>query len=94
MTSKFKLSNNNTLSKSLVLTSSSALQLASSMSALVWSCFDGAARSSSLLGVGFGAVSGLVAIMPACSHLNCFGALTTGFLAGFFAWYGNLSAHS
>lgn len=62
------------------------MQLASSMAALVWSSFDVAARCPNLVGVSFGAVAGLVASVPACGHLNCFGAITTGFLAGFFAW--------
>ena len=62
------------------------IQVSASMAALVWSSFDGAARCPSLVGVCLGAVSGLVAAAPAGANLNCFGALTTGFLAGFSAW--------
>lgn len=70
-------------------------QIATSTASFVWMLLDTTLRGQpSVLGMLSGAVSGLVAITPACGFVDPTGAFFIGFLAGPMCYYGARLKHS
>ncbi len=67
-------------------------QIAAATAALTWMAIERIYKShATMLGACSGAVAGLVAITPASGYVGVGGALTIGFAAGFFCYWGATS---
>lgn len=70
-------------------------QIATSTAALAWMLLEwGVRKRPSVLGMLSGAISGLVAITPACGYVNQTGAFFIGLIAGPVCYYGASLKHS